>query len=301
LIQPDGVENDGRNEAAAADAAAAADDGNSAGSLLRAAREAHGVRLATLAASLKVPAAKLDALERDDWAALPDIVFARGLAAAACRVLGLEAAPILAKLPQTRVQSLMAAKQPLQTRMPQSSVARLDLSASRPAWYWLGLVGVLLLAALLALFYPQLQEWSTARMSAAAPEAATATPATPAMAPTATDAPPPAVAEAPVAAPVPQEPAVAAAAAPAAPASSAAPLKIKTVAQDAWVQVRESKGKVIFEKTLKPGQEQEITGTPPWRVVIGNAKGGVEVQVHGEPLDLAAIVGKGTIARFEVK
>jgi len=296
LIQPDGVENDGRNEAVAADAAAAADDGNSAGSLLRAAREAHGVRLATLAASLKVPAAKLDALERDDWAALPDIVFARGLAAAACRVLGLEAAPILARLPQTRVQSLMAAKQPLQTRVPQSSVARLDLSASRPAWYWLGLVGILLLAALLALFYPQLQEWSNARMSAAEPEPAAPVAAAPAAVPAAAPA-----AEAPVAAAVPQEPAVAAAAAPAAPAASAAPLKIKTATQDAWVQVRESKGKVVFERTLKPGQEQEITGTPPWRVVIGNAKGGVEVQVHGEPLDLAAIVGKGTIARFEVK
>ena len=296
MIQPDGVENDGRNEAVAADAAAAADDGNSAGSLLRAAREAHGVRLATLAASLKVPAAKLDALERDDWAALPDIVFARGLAAAACRVLGLEAAPILARLPQTRVQSLMAAKQPLQTRVPQSSVARLDLSASRPAWYWLGLVGILLLAALLALFYPQLQEWSNARMSAAEPEPAAPVAAAPAAVPAAAPA-----AEAPVAAAVPQEPAVAAAAAPAAPAASAAPLKIKTATQDAWVQVRESKGKVVFERTLKPGQEQEITGTPPWRVVIGNAKGGVEVQVHGEPLDLAAIVGKGTIARFEVK
>lgn len=297
MIQPDGVENAGSDEAVeAAGAEAAEQGGDSAGTMLREAREAHGVRLAALAASLKVTPAKLEALERDDWAALPDIVFARGLASAACRALGLEAAPILAKLPQSRVQSLMAAKQPLQAKMPQSSVARLDVSGARPAWYWLGLVGVLLVAAGLALFYPQLQEWWSARTLASASQ-----PAVP-DAPSPVAPPQPAPVESAAAstgsteaaAAVPQAPVAAPAVVP------AVPLKIRAT-QDTWVQVKEPKGKVVFEKTLKAGQEQEITGTPPWRVVIGNAKSGVEVQVHGEPLDLAGIVGKGTIARFEVK
>ncbi|GAB2475115.1 hypothetical protein GCM10027082_27900 [Comamonas humi] len=291
MIQPDGVENAGSDAAEAA-----VDQGSSAGAMLRAAREAYGVQLAALAASLKVAPAKLEALERDDWAALPDIVFARGLASAACRALGLEAAPILAKLPQSRVQSLMAAKQPLQAKMPQSRVARLDTSASRPTWYWLGLVGVLLLAAVLALFYPQLQDWWSAHTVAAASEPV-APEATAPVAPAPVAVVPADGAATPAATAAPQDLALTTALA---PAPAAAPLKVR-VTQDTWVQVKEIKGKVVFEKTLKAGQEQEITGTPPWRVVIGNAKGGVEVQVHGEPLDLAAIVGKGTIARFEVK
>ena len=300
MIQSDGVENAANDEAAVVAAEAAVDEGNSAGAMLRAAREAHGVRLAALAASLKVTPAKLDALERDDWAALPDIVFARGLAAAACRALGLDAAPVLAKLPQSRVQSLMAAQQSLQTKMPQSSAARLDVSVARPTWYWMGLVGVLLLAALLALFYPQLQQWSSAHIAASAPVPEPATPdaAEPVVSPSASSESAALDTAAASAASIQQDTVAAPAVTPA--PEPAAPLKIRAT-HDTWVQVKEPKGKVIFEKTLKSGQEQEISGTPPWRVVIGNAKSGVEVQVHGEPLDLAAIVGKGTIARFEVK
>ena len=42
-----------------------------AGSLLRQAREAAGMHVSTLADVLKVPVAKLQALEADDWQALP--------------------------------------------------------------------------------------------------------------------------------------------------------------------------------------------------------------------------------------
>ncbi|MFS2053598.1 helix-turn-helix domain-containing protein, partial [Variovorax sp. CT11-76] len=52
----------------------------SAGTMLREAREAHGLHIEMVAAALKVPAQKLLALEADDIAALPDPVFARALA-----------------------------------------------------------------------------------------------------------------------------------------------------------------------------------------------------------------------------
>ena len=51
-----------------------------AGTLLRQAREAAGLSLAGLAAALKVPAPKLEALEADDYAAFQDHVFMRALA-----------------------------------------------------------------------------------------------------------------------------------------------------------------------------------------------------------------------------
>lgn len=73
----------------------------SAGWLLRQAREAAGVELATLAVALKVSVKKLEALESDRLDLLPDAVFVRGLASGICRVLKIDAAPVLARLPHT--------------------------------------------------------------------------------------------------------------------------------------------------------------------------------------------------------
>ena len=55
--------------------------------MLREAREAHGLHIDVVAAALKVPPQKLEALEADDIDALPDPVFARALAASVCRAL----------------------------------------------------------------------------------------------------------------------------------------------------------------------------------------------------------------------
>ena len=78
----------------------------SAGALLRQARQAQGVALEDLAATLKVPVEKLQALEDEDWQRLPDVVFLRALAQTICRTLHLEAAPVLALLPQQKVTAL---------------------------------------------------------------------------------------------------------------------------------------------------------------------------------------------------
>ena len=52
-----------------------------AGNLLRKAREATGLHVAALAVSLKVPVSKLEALEAGRIDLLPDLTFARALAA----------------------------------------------------------------------------------------------------------------------------------------------------------------------------------------------------------------------------
>ena len=67
--------------------AALPDDGPSAGALLRQAREEAGLHVATLAANLKVPVRKLEALEDDRYDLLGDAVFVRGLASSICRTL----------------------------------------------------------------------------------------------------------------------------------------------------------------------------------------------------------------------
>ena len=77
-----------------------------AGVLLKSAREAAGLHIAALAVSLKVPVKKLEALESDRFDLLPDAVFVRALASSVCRTLKIDAAPILARLPQTHAPKL---------------------------------------------------------------------------------------------------------------------------------------------------------------------------------------------------
>ena len=72
-----------------------------AGALLRRSREAAGLHIAALAVAMKVPVAKLEALEADRFDLLPDAVFARALASWVCRALKVDARQVLDKLPQS--------------------------------------------------------------------------------------------------------------------------------------------------------------------------------------------------------
>ncbi|MES2191049.1 MAG: helix-turn-helix domain-containing protein [Pseudomonadota bacterium] len=77
-----------------------------AGGLLRRAREAAGLHIAALAVLLKVPVKKLEALETDRFDLLPDAVFVRALASSVCRTLKIDATPVLQLLPQTNSPKL---------------------------------------------------------------------------------------------------------------------------------------------------------------------------------------------------
>ncbi|MBX9792674.1 MAG: helix-turn-helix domain-containing protein, partial [Burkholderiaceae bacterium] len=72
----------------------------SAGAMLREARQAKGLHIAALAASIKVSQRKLELLEADKISELPDATFARALAQTVCRSLKIDPVPVLAALPQ---------------------------------------------------------------------------------------------------------------------------------------------------------------------------------------------------------
>ncbi len=74
----------------------------SAGAVLRQAREAAGLSLETLSATIKVAQRKLELLESDRYGELPDAVFTRALAQTVCRALKVDAAPVLALLPPAK-------------------------------------------------------------------------------------------------------------------------------------------------------------------------------------------------------
>lgn len=78
----------------------------SAGARLRHIRESAGIDAAIVASALKISPQTLDALEHDRYEALPDLAFARGLAASICRNFGVDPGPVLAQMPQVHAAEL---------------------------------------------------------------------------------------------------------------------------------------------------------------------------------------------------
>lgn len=135
------------------------------GELLRAAREAQGLSLDHLAATLKVAPAKLAALEEGRLDQLPDASFARALAQTMCRVLKIDPVPVLAALPAARVVPLASDKPALNQPFKETRLApKMFEGAGEGGWtrllrpQWLAPI-VLLLAAALIYLLPDSFEW----------------------------------------------------------------------------------------------------------------------------------------------
>lgn len=287
--------------------------GPTAGEMLRQAREERGYHLPSLAAHLKVSVPKLEALEAGDWGVFPDVVFIRALAAAVCRVLKIDPAPVLAQLPKPPGKDLGQGSEGMKTRVAVGPAQnkKNDFSSSK-SFPWMGVVMLLVIATAGVMFYPQLMAyWKSPTVAGvplrsnnvagvadhSEPVALGGSSAEPV--PEASANGLPEVAAETLAAGLPTaattNPAVAASAL--AVPSSASLLHFKA-AQDSWVQVKEASGKVVFEKTLQAGSDQDIAATPPLRIIVGNVAG-VELQVRGSVFDLKKVT-KGSTARFEV-
>lgn len=305
-----------------------------AGALLRDAREAAGLHLATLAASLKVPINKLEALEQDRFDLLPDAVFVRALASSVCRMLKLDPTLVLERLPAPSAPRLTAQdrgiNEPFRSRNsgPGPTVWT---QFSRPAV----LAGIaFLLGALVLIFLPVVQK----DFAASGPEAdASATKDEPvqqlpealvmtgaslldsvksAVSPdstskslglagvtagntpqagTSVSATPVAVPDSVSLAPV---PALTSNAISIVPAQTAPNVTFRAKGES-WVKVIDAKGLVVLSRTLGAGEVAEVSGTLPLTAVVGRADV-TQVQVNGQAFDLTA-AAKNNVARFEVK
>lgn len=291
----------------------------SAGSLIRQAREAAGLHIAALAVALKVPVKKLEALEADRLDLLPDAVFVRALAASVCRTLKIDAAQVLARLPQTGNPNLGQQSTPINApfRSPGDGPGpSLLAQISRPAV----LAGLLLLlGALVLIFLPAVQQPGIASQPATPSPALAETPAAPsgalpgvAMAKTETlEMGKPAVTDSAAQS---AAPAGMASAAPvqAPPLSAAVPPTVAVTASPAaagiivfkakgasWVEVTDARGTVVLRRTLAAGEEAGASGVLPLAAVVGRVDA-TQVEVRGKAFDLGA-VSKDNVARFEVK
>ena len=301
-----------------------------AGALLRDAREAAGLHIAALAVALKVPVAKLEALEADNFSALPDMVFVRALASSVCRTLKIDPQAVLALLPQGEGPRLSAGdvglNAPVKGFAGRSSAAPFKGAGSR-SFVWA--VGLLLIGAALMMFLPRgldadlsallkqpetttkipmptgnvAQEISVAvgaeqRVPSAAPAPAPA----PAPAagvgvelPAGESIKPAGIASHPIV--LPSVEASAPSSAPAADAPSGV-LAFKA-RSESWIQVRDAAGALVLQRNLAPNELVSVSGVLPLAVVIGRADA-TEVFVRGKPYDIGP-VSRENVARFEVK
>ncbi len=290
------------NQAGGSDANAAAVH---AGAMLRQARESHGLQADAMAFSLKVPVAKLEALEAGRLDLLPDVVFARGLAASMCRNLKVDAAPVLELLPRNASGRVGVQAPSINTPFrPPGSGPNFAARGGRMVSPAVIVVVVLMVGALLLLIWPKIHEEAESVTAAGEPPPPTL------IDPAATPTPAPAeiAASSAVAAGVPVT-AGTASVAPAAPAAVAVPaasapgveggIFVLSAKADSWVKVTDAKGVVSLNRIIKPGETVRADGALPMAVIIGRADA-VQVQVRGQPLDLVPMT-KVNVARFEVK
>lgn len=292
------------------EAPAAAPGPRTAGAWLRQVRQAQGMHIAVLAASLKVPQAKLEAIEADRYQDLPDPTFVRALALAMCRALKVDPATALDLLPRVQDPELervsRGLNQPFRERATRDEALSLDL-LKRPALW----VPLLLLAAAAAVYLLP-ANWLDQFKSPAASEVV-AQPESPASTPSLIAAPASALAqtsvqpqlaaasesvlqpraEPPVAAPI------APATAPQAGVSAAgqAPLLIKASA-DSWVEVVDAQGQVLLSKLLRRDEVAELSVQTPVKLRIGNVAG-TSVSLRGSAVNLAA-QSSNNVARLEL-
>jgi cytoskeleton protein RodZ len=301
-------------------------EGATAGSLLRQAREAAGLHVSTLAANLKVPVRKLEALEEDRYDQLPDAVFVRALASSVCRTLKIDPKPVLQRLPQTPQPRLAQTGKGINApfRSPKDGPPPGLLNqVSRPVML---VVVALLLAALVLIFLPLAQRGFDTVVQANRSDSSAPSAAAPARPEQPTTDPAPAAssiaglpgAPASAAGPVPTPAAVTQAPElPGAALNNATGMQLRSSANPAsgtldaaaivsfrargqsWVQVRDARGTTVMQRLMQAGETAGVSGTLPLSVTVGSAQS-TEVQVRGKPFDLAPLA-HDNVARFEVK
>ena len=280
-----------------------------AGAMLRAAREKQGLHIAALAAAIKVAPAKLEALESGQLDQLPDLTFARALAQSVCRVLKVDAKPVLDLLPTKatvsgRLESVDAGLgTPFRDRP--SRIDPTEWALWRQPVFW-GVV--VLLAAAAAFLYapagislPKLElPGVTDSVGSAASSAAVPAPSPAPGLDASPGAAPEAAASAPVvdtvhSAPPPVLDPAASTVAGDLPAS----MLVLRASESSWVDVQDARGQPLLSRTLQPGEAVGLEGALPLKVKIGNAAG-TQVVFRGQALDISAST-RDNIARLELK
>lgn len=292
------------------------------GAQLRAMREVKGLSVADVAAQIRLAPRQIEALEADDMANLPELPFVRGFVRSYAKLLGMDAQPLLATLPDPYADSELHT--PASVEVP-FNVRQLSTQQSR---VWLmAASGIAALAIIFALWNlvapaPHSEEVATVVseqvIALAIPaESATASSVDAAdalaaalVAPIAAQVKAPSAVSAVLAAkPVAKLVAVSSVPAltPQARAVSAVPatngmtqLRL-TFAAESWVEISDMSGKLLSSGHHPAGSELNFKSPGPYQVVIGNASS-VQLYRRGKLLDLTRSINKTSdVARLTVE
>jgi len=289
-------------------------ESRSPGQQIRAAREATGLHIVALAAALKVPVRKLEALESDRWEELTDPTFTRALASSVARHLKLDATWVLAGLPTTNTDSLN-----IPEGLGQANVRDISFDwRTKANPVALGVAGLLVLA-ICVYFFPsswverpqnipnQKAEISSAKVAEAVgtPMGTTETVQDVPSATQVTPAPSPAVsteqsAVMPVTTAV-QQPqslhsAISVNASPAGKQQTQLTLVLKG---QSWVEVTDAAGKLRLQRIATAGESLRFDDAASYSVVLGNASV-VDVQINGQSKDMSEFA-RNNVARFQAR
>jgi cytoskeleton protein RodZ len=295
------------------------------GRILAAERERQGLGPADIAQRLRMSAWQVEALEADDYSRLPRGPFLRGFVRNYAKALGLQPDSVLAHLAE------VAPREAAQPIVVPSQNIRFDPLADRMANPYVKAAAIA--SVVVALGFAGMYWWMFVR-NAPVGVAKKGAPTVVATAPTATSVPPPVVAQVPKAEPAKVDPpkvdppkvdppkVETPKAEPPKKAELAKvdPPKVETPKTEpgvqrvasttnggtlklrfkgkSWVEIKDGGGRVILTGLNDPGSEAEVSGKPPFRVIVGNAPD-VQLFVNDREFNLAPHI-REAVARFTV-
>jgi cytoskeleton protein RodZ len=247
-----------------------------------------------VATRLRLMQRQVEAIEADDFASLGQPVFARGFVRNYAKLLDLPPEALLARM----------AGESADTRVVTQPPAPPPRSWLSSPWLILLMLGLVVAVAVPIGLYLWLNSDSGEEEAQTMP-ASPALTAEPAVSPPATDsAAEPAAPPAPPAEPAKAAVAVAASEHPAAAAANAEPSSPARVlnfefGDESWVEIRDASGRMVHRQLNTPGSQVEVTGRPPFDLVVGNAAQ-VRMTYNGRPIDLEPFI-EVTVARFTLE
>ena len=274
-----------------------------------------------VASQLNLAPRQVQAMEADDYGALPGMAVARGFIRSYAKLLQLDSAPMLAQIAKAPGSAEQAI--PLRRAIP-STTFQPHRGAMRsrqggPSKLLLA-SGVIIVAGLAVAAFSQREQIAgllpasisklmdrtpspapdaaeqnngkvvdtdvapPLHQSGAAPQAAAAAPAPAGMTPDLSPATAP--------------PAAAPAAAVASTAQAAGSLVLK-MRQDSWVEIKRADNTTVVSRVLRAGSTETFDLAGPLTITVGNARG-VDATVRGEPFDLAGKT-RNNVARVSIK
>lgn len=284
------------------------------GDTLRRSREAQGLSIPEVAGALKLHPRQIEALEAGNFAQLPGLAFTRGFLRNYARLLKIDPAPLLAGLqsPEASEPMELAPASNAHGDLPQVGRGRFRRSVIPGVLAALALFGIVVAGW----YYDTLRKQPSEELALSAPDAEQAqaqaqaqaeSPAVPPQPSAAEQSAPEAAApvQVPVGVPVAVSPSVSEPV-PAAPATPAAPAVeagrdrlVFQFAQDAWVEIKDKNGKVVFSRLGKAGSQEEFDISAPVSLVVGNARN-VKLQRNGTAVDIPT-PGKVTVGRLKLE